>query len=438
MNKRFTKGLRLPDFKYRGLSSTKIHTPPAPRFVTISLGEHAKPCVQTGGRVLVGQKIAKGENASSVPIHASVSGSVSEVTEHFIRIESDESDTLDPSIRPAEHPDTEPEILVETIREAGIVELDGTAVPIHPDLIAARTANIHTVIVNGCESEPFLTADHLLMLNHAADILKGAELLRIAAGAEQAVIAVEDNKRELAELLNSKNYGLKIKTVSVQILPTRYPQGMPRTLAQTITGRAFRAGEALTASGAWVTGVATAFAVYEAVFLRKPLYERVVTVGGPSVIEPKNFWARIGTSAADLIRASKGLMREPERLILGGPMTGEAIPSFETPITPKTRAVLTLPAELTGHAKEEPCIRCGLCVDICPEALVPEMLIRAVRKGNQALAEEYELAECTECGVCAYICPSKIPIVDVIRQGKIKPAAGVPALEPADALSHRP
>ncbi len=415
-------GIRLPDFKYRSLSSTQIHLPQPARFVTILLkqsqGLLPTPCLQEGDAVLAGTKIADALDWYSVPIHSSVSGKIAKITADRILIESDEADKLEPCIQPRTEIPNSPDELREIIREAGVIDLGGGGIPTHARLAEAGAKNVETLVIDGCESEPFLTADHLLMLNHAVEILKGVELLRLASGAQRAVIAVEQNKLEALEILNSKNYNLKLEHIKTAAFPSRYPQGSERALAETFLGRSLRRGETPLAAGVLVENVATAFAVYEAVYLNKPLYERVITVSGSCVFEPKNLWARNGTQAADLIRACKGFMREPSRVIFGGPMTGKAISGLSEPVTKRVRGILAFSSELETFGEEQPCTRCGFCVEACPEQLVPEAIVRAVRRENPDLAKEYDMDSCTECGACAYICPSKIPMVDIIRKGK--------------------
>jgi len=427
--KSLKKGMVLPDYKYGSLSTTKIQITPPPRFLTFLLkqpsGIFLKPNVQEGDYVLVGTKIAEHPDWNSTPIHSGTSGKVAKITEDFILIESDEADKFESSIRiqNVSPSSSSPDELIDLIRQAGIVDLGGSAEPTHLRLSEARKQKIDTLIINGCESDPFLIADHVLMLNHPAEILKGVELLRMISGAKRAVIVTERNKLEVVELLNSKNYYLKFELIEMVHFPARYPQGSKRALAESVLGKE---------AGVLIENVATAFAVYEAVYLNKPLYERVVTVAGACLIEPKNIWARFGTKANDLFRSAKGFLRGPGRVVFGGAMTGEAINNLEIPITKKIQGILALPPELIPSQLEEACIRCAKCVDVCPESLIPETLMRAVKKRNHRLADEYHINSCTECGLCAYICPSHIPLVQLIQSGKTQdPYQFLPA---ADAV----
>ena len=433
--KALKKGMTLPDFKYGSLSTTKIQFLSPPRFVKFLLAQSVahssfsipnrgselvlNPLVQEGDYVLTGTKIAEHPDFNSAPLHSSVSGRVRKVRDESILIESDEVDKLDTSIDIRSELPSNPDHLIELIRQAGVVDLGGTAFPTHSRLVEARKQKIDTLVINGCESEPFLTSDHVLMLNHPVEVLKGIELLRIASGASRAVIATERNKLEVVEILNTKNYNLKFNAIEIAHFPVRYPQGAERALAESILGKELAYQQNAIQAGVLVENVATAFAVYEAVYLNKPLYERVVTITGPCVIEPKNVWARIGTKASDLIRCAKGFLREPGRVIFGGPLTGEAIASLERPMTKKVQGLVALSPDLLDTAAEQACTRCAKCVEVCPESLVPETLMRAVKKGNHNLALEYDINSCTECGLCSYICPSHIPLVPLIKSGKM-------------------
>ncbi|OGW80546.1 MAG: hypothetical protein A3G33_09375 [Omnitrophica bacterium RIFCSPLOWO2_12_FULL_44_17] len=416
------RGVHLPEKKERSLLTTNIVRSSTPRFIAISLLEKgnisAVSCVFEGDRVLVGTKIADGVDFKAVPIHSSVSGFISKVMPEQIQIESDERDSLDPVIQPQLFVSENPDELIEIVRQAGLVDMGSCSIPLHMKLEEAKMAHIHTLVINGCESEPYLTADHVLMLNHGLEILKGTESLRIACGARQAVIAIERNKLEAVEILKTKNYSLRLNQIEICSFPVKYPQGTERALCETLLERPFRKGESALKAGILVLNVATAFAAYEAIYVGKPLIERVVTVTGECIAEAKNIWARIGTPLSYLIHQCRGLLRDSVRLVLGGPMTGEAINSLDFPVTKNTTGIVALPVESNDVEKEAPCIRCGLCVDRCVASLQPEILVKAIRKENFNLAKEYKLEECIECGVCAYICPSKIPLLEMIQNGK--------------------
>ena len=256
------KGIVVPDYKYRSLSSTQIHLPFPARNVWIRLdqsaGSFAAPCVAAGDQVLTGTKIADTNEWAGVPVHSSVSGFVREVTDRYIMIQSDESDRLDSSVHIRSQIPSDAVDLCNQIRAAGIVGPGAETLPTHVRLRKAREHGVRTLVLNGCESEPFLTADHLLMLNHPVEILKGAELIRIASGAERVIIAVEKNKLEAIELLNSKNYNLKLKHIEMMAFPVRYPQGSERVLIESVTGKKPIRGCDPLSSGVLVEHVATA------------------------------------------------------------------------------------------------------------------------------------------------------------------------------------
>ena len=288
--------------------------------------------------------------------------------------------------------------------------------PVHAKL--RRHPGARTVIINGCEPEPYITCEQVLTMSHPVEILKGAELLRKASGAEKIVFALEDCNLEVIELIKSKIYFLKWENAEVWSVPALYPQGLEGTLLQ-----------------AWFPGIekeavvfpaSTAFAVYEAVAQQKPFYERVVTVGGECVVEPRSLWLPIGISFHDAIHACKGVMREPQKVLRGGPMAGTAQRSDEVSVMAGTNAILALPKEVAKEEAEEPCIRCNLCVDQCPTSLSPVMITLAAERKEFAVAQEWNVASCMECGNCAYVCPSKRPMLQLIRLARELSKPAVP------------
>lgn len=432
LSRPFKKGIALPNHKSRSLLSVQIHRIAPHRFLFFALSRGQIPCVEAGTRVFAGTQIAEG----ILPLHSSASGHVAEIAASGIRIESDEAATPDPAILPRREIPNAPELLSRFVRDAGIESLSAGHTPTHLRAAEALERKVHTLVLNACTSEGFGTFDDILMMNHPLEILKGAECLKTMCSAERIVIAADQDQIEALEVLNSRNYQLKLELETVS-LPARYPFGTDRSVTEQLAGRALGRKEAPESMGYWVEHLATAFAVYEAVYLSKPLYERVVTVTGPCVTEPKNVWAPLGISVRHLIRSAKGLLRDPERLVLGGLMTGEAVDSLDAVIKKKHQAVLVLPKEWLHPEDEMPCIRCGLCIEVCPESLRPEALVRALRTGNCSPVDDDEIEACTECGSCDYVCPSRIPIVGVIRKGKKKcPPPALPQALAAPLVSY--
>ncbi len=283
--------------------------------------------------------------------------------------------------------------------------------PVHVKV--ERHAGARTIIINGCEPEPYITCEQVLTLSHPVEILRGAGLLKKTVGAEKIIFALESCNLEMIELIKSKIYFLKWEHAEVRTVPALYPQGMESALLQ-----AWFPGEE---DNAVVFPASTAFAVYEAVVHQKPFYERVVTVGGECVVEPRSLWLPVGISFHDALRACKGVMREPQKVLMGGPMAGTAQVTDEVSIMAGTNAILALPKEVAREETEEACIRCNLCVDHCPVLLSPAMITLAAERKEFAIAEEWNVRECIECGVCAYVCPSKRPMLDMIRSTRVPP-----------------
>lgn len=408
-------GIRLDRKKDASLLNWNLKRPYPPEKICVPIPSGSLPCVRAGEVVQTGQEIAQPDGPSGISVHAGMAGVVAKI-DAFPDAMGTQSLMIE--IRrngePKALPVTEPrkgweqipaQELLKIYQHSGLVTTDPRMEPVHVKL--GRHAGARTIVINGCEPEPYVTCEQVLILSHAVEILKGAELLKKAAGAEKILFALENCNLEMIELIKSKIYFLKWGHAEVRTVPALYPQGLESTLLQ-----AWFPGEE---NKAVVFPASTAFAVYEAVALGKPFYERVVTVGGECVVEPRSLWLPLGISFHDAIHACKGVMREPRKVLMGGPMAGSAQTTKEVPVMAGTSAVLSLPGEVTPEVKEEPCIRCKRCAEECPVSLSPAMIALASERKEFGIAEEWNAADCIECGNCAYVCPSKRPMLEMIR-----------------------
>ncbi len=420
-------GIRLELKKEATLTSWTIRRPPPPVRVRIPLQQCQEgpsvPLVKVGDEVRLGQKIAAPENSSSVALHASISGKVTAISAFDAGLESARAIEIESSgaEEKAGGMGTErtgwerlsaSELLTQ-FQDFGLVSLAPGMASLHRKFSSGKIRR-HTLVLNGCESEPYLTSEHALMMSHPVEIVKGAELLRRALQAERIILALEDNKLEAGELLKSKIYFLKWKQVEVKIFPSFFPQQAEPLLLRSLL-KTDSSSLAAHPSGFLFENIATAFAVFEAVALQKPLVERAVTVGGECVVEPKNLWLRIGTRFEDALKLCRGLLREPRKVIRGGPMTGEAESHLGVPVVKGTQAILALPKEVARPVEIQPCIRCGRCLEACPVEISPAMITLAAERNLWEVAEDYGIRHCIACGNCAYVCPSKRPMVELIR-----------------------
>ncbi len=402
--------------------------PPAQVVIPMSLhiGAPCKPCVAVGDHVNVGQRIGEMTAYVSAPIHASVSGTVTAVEPrpHFgggevlsVVIDNDYQDTLDPSVKPVEHPeDLSAQELVEIVKNAGIVGLGGATFPTHVK-IASGLGKVDTVIVNGSECEPYNTSDHRIMLEYPEQVIGGARLLARMFGVDKVHIGVEDNKRNAAQILQQK-ISEEAAPVVVDVLRTRYPQGAEKQLCQSITGRQVPPGGLPAAIGCAVFSVDTTAAIWRAVYQGMPVIRRVVTVSGSGVAEPKNLECRIGTLLSDLLDCCGGVDERTYKLLMGGPMMGNAQYRADVPVGKCTNAILAFAGDEERTAANPTCIRCGKCASVCPMRLQPLFLYLYQRKGMVAELESANVLDCIECGACAYICPGRLHLVQAMRTGK--------------------
>ena len=399
-----------------------------PKTVVIPLQQHiGAPCnslVSVGDTVLKGQKIGDGEGLC-VPVHASVSGKVVAIEPrphtsgrmiNAIVIENDfreETVPMEENNLPLEQ--MEIDDILHAIREAGIVGMGGAAFPGNVKALSAM-GNIDTLIANGSECEPYITADDCLLRTKPEQVLEGMTILRHVLKPNRAVIAVEDNKVEAIEKLNALLPGYP--GIEIVVLPTRYPQGAEKQLVQSVTGREVLPGQLPVSVGCAVFNVSTYAAIFRAVRWGMPLIERIVTVSGEAIANPQNFIVRIGTSFHDLIEVAGGLHDLTERVISGGPMMGVAQSDLNVPVLKATNSVLCLLKDKNGAAENPVCLRCGKCVAACPMRLQPLYMYRFTNAGRVDEINRLHILDCMECGSCAFTCPGKLPLVEVFRKGK--------------------
>ncbi len=427
----FSGGVHPPQSKLTAHIPIEPVAPPPVVVIPLQqhLGAPAEPTCQVGDVVKIGDKIGEAKGFVSVPCHASVSGTVKAVEPRLhplggkvlsVVLENDGTGELSSAVVPdEEYLERSPEELRARIREAGLAGMGGAAFPTHVKLSPPANKPIDTLIINGAECEPFLTSDHRLMLEHAPEILAGVRVIEKILGCKRCFIAIEDNKPDaiatMRKAVAEGGYGY-------QVVPfrTKYPQGAEKQLIKAAMGREVPRGGLPMDVGCLVHNVGTAKAIYEAVALRKPLVERVVTVAGAGVHTPKNLLVPLGTQFSHLFAHCGGLTEEAGKVIMGGPMMGIAQFSDEVPVIKGTSGVVVLSRAESRVPAPHPCIRCARCVDACPMKLVPTQIQTLVRHERFAAAKSYGLLDCIECGCCAFVCPAGIPFVHLMKYGKMK------------------
>ncbi len=410
---------------------------PVPEEVVIPLGQHigapATPLVQKGDRVKAGQPIGEAAGFVSAAVHSSVSGMVTAVEERpdaggilrpvvVVKVEGDEwMEDINRSEKPEHNITASKEDILKAIGAAGIVGMGGATFPTRVKLSPPPGNTAELLIINGVECEPYLTADHRIMLERAEDIVVGTLILMKALEVKKAVIGIENNKPDAI----GKLQGIASKVLGVEICPlkVKYPQGGEKQLIKAVTGKAVPSGALPIAVGAVVQNVGTALAVYEAVMKRKPLVERVVTVTGKSVKKPGNFLCRIGTPISKLIEAAGGLPTDAAKVIGGGPMMGRAMANPDAPVTKGTSGILILSEKEALRKPASNCIRCAKCVSVCPMGLEPYLLMDLSCHQLTERLEAEKVMDCIECGSCSFTCPSHRALLDYIRLGKSRTGA---------------
>ncbi|MGW8311807.1 MAG: electron transport complex subunit RsxC [Desulfuromonadales bacterium] len=425
--KTFAGGIHPPDSK-QWSSHKAIEDCPLPAELIVPLAQHigapAVPCVEVGQHVAKGQEIGTAKGFVSVPVHAPTSGVISAIENRphpwgtslpAVIIKSDGEDRWYPELQPADPGELSPEDIIEKVRQAGVVGMGGAAFPAHVKLSPPPEKNIQTLIFNGVECEPYLTADHRLMLEDPERILQGVALLQYVFGSERVVVGIEANKPDAIALFERLCAGTPVEIVPLQV---KYPQGAEKQLIAAVTGREVPSGGLPMDIGVAVHNVSSAAAINDAVLLGRPLIERICTVTGPAIREPKNLRIRIGTPLSQLVDACGGLSEDPGKVILGGPMMGFTQLGFEVPAIRGTSGLLLLRQADVRLQPEGPCIRCARCVQVCPMHILPTTIAAYARRDMIAEAAEYCAMDCIECGSCSYVCPAAIPLVQGIRYGK--------------------
>ena len=414
-------------------AASAIETLGLPKQAVFPLSQHigapAVPCVAKGDVVKVGTKIADAGGFVSAAIFSSVSGKVAKIDSvidasgyHkpaiFIDVDGDEwEEGIDRSETLVKECSLKPEEIVEKIKNAGVVGMGGACFPTHVKLCPPPDSKAECVIINAVECEPYLTADHRLMLEKPEEILVGVSLLMKAAKVDKGYIGIENNKPDAIKLMQEK--ATAYPGIEIVPLKVKYPQGGEKQLIDAVISRQVPAPPAIPISvGAVVQNVGTAYAVYEAVMKNKPLFERIVTVTGKSVTKPSNFLTRMGTPMSQLIEAAGGLPADTGKVIGGGPMMGKALMNIEVPICKGSSGVLIMNDKEARRGEARPCIRCAKCVSACPMGLEPFLLSTLSDHSEWERAEKEDIVSCIECGSCQFTCPSNRPLLDMIRLGK--------------------
>ncbi len=424
----FPGGIHLKDSKER-TRDLPIELFKDPEVVVILMSQHlgkpAKPIVQAGDKVKIGQLIGEAQGDFSANVHASISGEVIKVAPapHPVSIE-DMAVTIQndhqsewyqtPNVK-KENGLFSREELLEIIKKNGIVGMGGATFPAHIKLNPRNP--VDTLIINGAECEPYLTCDFRLMMEQSDALLNGIRTILELLPVKQVIIGIEENKKEAIEQLKTQiEKAVFSVQVRVEALQEKYPQGAEKNLIFALTKRTVPVGKLPFDIGVVVQNVATVIAIYEAVHLKKPLIDRVLTVTGYGIKEPKNLRVKIGTPVQELIAYCQGNTENPGKVVFGGPMMGVAIRSLETPIMKGTSGVLVLNGNISYQ--ENQCIRCGKCIENCPTGLMPVKITESAKIGEYIQYEKLFVTSCIECGVCSYNCPAGIPILNYIRLAK--------------------
>ncbi len=417
-------------------SQSPIRQAALPKQAVFSLFQHigapAVPVVKKGDAVRVGTLLAEAGGFVSAPVHSSVSGKVNKIDvvvdasgtrrqAIFVDVEGDEwepaIDRSDDLVTLAQRPELDSKTIIEKIKTAGIVGMGGATFPCHVKLSPPPGSKADCVIINAVECEPYLTADHRLMLEHADEVLVGVSLIMKAVNVTKGYIGIENNKPDAIALMTQK--AASYQGIEVVPLKVKYPQGGEKQLIDAVVNREVPAPPAIPINvGVVVQNVGTAFAIYQAVMKNRPLIDRIITVTGKSVKNPSNLLARLGTPFQQLIDECGGLPEDTGKIIGGGPMMGKALLNLDVPMTKGSSGLLIMNQKEAKRTAPQPCIRCAKCVSACPMGLEPYLLATLSARKEWEQVEALDATLCIECGSCQFTCPSHRPLLDNIRVGK--------------------
>ena len=398
--------------------------------VSQSLGAPSKAVVEKGDVLKTGQLIAKGESFISANVHSPVSGKVTKIDSVidasgykrpaiFIDVEGDEwEESIDRSSTIIHEISADRDAIIKKINEMGVVGVGGATFPSHVKLMVPDGKKAEYLLINGVECEPYLTADHRLMLERGEELFIGVQILKKALGVDSAFIGIERNKPDAIEhltLLSKEFPGIEVVSLKV-----KYPQGGEKQLIKAVVNREVPSGKLPIEVGCVVYNVGTTLAVYEAIQKNKPLIERIVTVTGKSLSNPSNYLVRIGTPILALLNHAGGLPEDTGKVISGGPMMGKALASLDAPVVKGTSGVLVMPQPESKRMPVKSCIRCGRCISVCPMGLEPVLLAQLSENLLFERAEKERIMDCIECGSCHFTCPAGRPLLDFLRLGKNK------------------
>jgi electron transport complex protein RnfC len=424
----FSHGIHPNEHKDTGEKEVR-RIPFAPEIIlplSVNIGKASIPCVKKGDSVYRGQKIAEADGYMSVPIHASVSGTVKDIAlapspdggmARAIILATSQTSVQSVDYAAFRNIDEMSKAeLIKAIQETGMVGLGGAGFPTHVKANPPEGHEVKTILVNGCECEPFLTTDHRVMLESLPDLLLGIKIVMKCTGAEKAIIGLEDNKQDACDAI--KSILPKDGNIGVVIMPTKYPQGCEKMLVTSLLNIEIPAGQIPSSIGVGIFNVTTLAQLGKLVPSENGLIERVITVSGPGVARPGNYVVPLGTPLKFILEQC-GFSGTAEYVVLGGPMMGKTVPSLDAPITKTASGILAFDktlSDLKKNEREYPCIKCGACVSVCPMFLNPSKLgLLAKKERYLEMRDEYNLDLCIKCGSCTYICPSNIPLLSLIQ-----------------------